>query len=203
MINNKGFAKFEVLTVIVLLICIGAFLLYQVLGGASSQQLSTMRDSASNFAKAVNADSNSFVNSDNVYLDEAIDSGLMNSISSPFGGKCDGSETKYFMNDGTPSVTLKCGKYLINEESVSSIKRSKIYKVSDWTEKELTGSDIEKKELYNCKENGKEIFDDYMEDGYFVYQTNKKYGTSNFYPEDVKDCNIVTKTFYRKIKEVK
>ena len=120
MINNKGFAKFEVLTVIVLLICIGAFLLYQVLSGASSQQLSTMRDSASNFAKAVNADSNSFVNSDNVYLDEAIDSGLMNSISSPFGGKCDGSETRYFMNDGTPSVTLKCGKYLINEESVSS-----------------------------------------------------------------------------------
>ena len=47
------------------------------------------------------------------------------------------------------------------------------------------------------------IFDDYKEDGYFVYQTNKKYGTSNFYPEDVKDCNIVTKTFYRKIKEVK
>ena len=107
------------------------------------------------------------------------------------------------MNDGTPSVTLKCGKYLINEESVSSIKRSKIYKVSDWTEKELTGSDVEKKELYNCKENGKEVFDDYKEDGYFVYQTNKKYGTSNFYPEDVKDCNIVTKTFYRKIKEVK
>ena len=61
----------------------------------------------------------------------------------------------------------------------------------------------EKKELYNCKENGKEVFDDYKEDGYFVYQTNKKYGTSNFYPEDVKDCNIVTKTFYRKIKEVK
>ena len=142
MINNKGFAKFEVLSVIVLLICIGAFLMYQVLGGASSQQLSTMRDSASNFAKAVIADSNSFVNSDNVYLDEAIDSGLMNSISSPFGGKCDGSETRYFMNDGTPSVTLKCGKYLINEENVSNVKKAKIYKVSEWTEKELSCSDV-------------------------------------------------------------
>ena len=51
--NNKGFGKFEVLTVFVLVIAIFAFLMHSVLGGATGQKISTMKDSAISFSKIV------------------------------------------------------------------------------------------------------------------------------------------------------
>lgn len=196
-LNNKGFGKFEVLTVMVLLMVVIAFLLYKTLGGVSSQKLTTFRDNALTFGKTLRSDSTSFNNLDNVYLAEALESGIITSMKSPVGGKCDETESKYFMNEGEPYVTLKCGDYIIDSEPISSVSDATVYKVSEWTTKKLSGDNVEEKTLYNCTDGGKEVFEEYKEDLYFVYEVNTKYGTSVLYPENVTECEVVTKTFYR------
>ena len=130
MMNEKGFGKFEVLTIIVLLLAIFAYLMYSLLGGASKQKINAMKDSAVTFGKTVAGDTNSFPNPDNIYLDEAIENGLMNKIKSPVSrGYCDGSESKFTMINGSVHVTLKCGDYIINEAPIENKADIKVYKV--------------------------------------------------------------------------
>ena len=57
--------------------------------------------------------------------------------------------------------------------------------------------DMEERILYNCKSNGKEMYDRYYEELYFVYEINKKYDTDYYSVSDIKDCELVSKTFYR------
>jgi len=196
--NNKGFGKFEVLTVIVLLLVVFAFIAYKFLGGASSQKLDTMKESAVSFSKAVTVNHNTFHNTENIYLGEVIDEQLIKPIKNPLGkGNCSESESVVHMRNGLPYVTLRCGDYLIDGESISSKKDVDIYKVSNWSEKK-TNDDDEEKTFYNCVDNGKEVFDEYYEDLYFVYQINKKYQTSYFFISHVsKTCEVKEKKMYR------
>ena len=60
--NNNGFGKFEVLTIIVVLLGIGAFVAYRFLGGTPIKKIGTMRDSASTFVKTVVVNYDSFIN---------------------------------------------------------------------------------------------------------------------------------------------
>ena len=202
MMNEKGFGKFEVLTIIVLLLAIFAYLMYSLLGGASKQKINAMKDSAVTFGKTVAGDTNSFPNPDNIYLDEAIENGLMNKIKSPVRrGYCDGSESKFTMINGSVHVTLKCGDYIINEAPIENKADIKVYKVGNWTTNKPSGNNIQEKILYNCTENGKNVFDEYLDEFYFVYKTNDKYSASNYNASDVSECNAVSKTFYRTMVE--
>ena len=73
MINNKGFGKFETLTIIVVLIAVSAFLLYCTLGAADSRNFPKLRADAAYFNKIVFSNLDSFVNEDYITLGVAID----------------------------------------------------------------------------------------------------------------------------------
>lgn len=202
MINNKGFGKFEVLTVFVLIIIVFVFLMHTILCGASEQKFVTMKDSAISFSKVVTTNIESFHNTNKVYLQEAIDEGLMIKIKSPVGqGNCSTSESSVQVVDGKPYVTLLCNNYLIEKVNFSNDVDVDIYEVSNWEEEKKENS--EEKILYNCEENGNLVFPEYFEELYFVYEMNKKYGSNYFSANEVNECNVVSKAFYRIKKDIK
>ncbi len=196
--SNHGFGRFEVLTVIVVLLGIFAYLGYKVVNG-SYHKYETMKDSAINFSKAVTVNFSSFHNSETVYLDEVVDEQLLKKIKSPVSsGYCSGSESVVELIDGMPYVTLRCGNVLIDKVNFSETdQKIDYYKVSNWSEQKKNDTD-EEITLYNCIDNGKEVFDEYYQELYFVYRINKEYETSYYFASSVKSvCQVVSKTFYR------
>ena len=195
--NNKGFMKHELITVILILLVIFAFLFYLFLGGLSKQKVDTMKENAVTFSKTVVANIASFHNIDTVYLGEAIDEKLIEGIKSPVGGgDCSISESKVTFKDGNPLVTLRCGDYLIDSENVNATDKMKIYKVGKWEEKKLENGG--EKTLYNCKKDKKLVYDEYYEELYFVSRINKDNDTEYYFVKDIKDtCEVVSKKFYR------
>ena len=171
---------------------------FSLLGGVSSQKLQTMKDNANSFSRTVANNMNSFHNTENVYLGEAVDEKILKSIKSPVGGGyCSLSESFVHFSDGMPYVTFRCGDYLIENVNFSGNTNFPVYKVSDWKEKK-TNDDDEEKVLYNCKDKGKEIFDEYYEELYFVYLINKKYDTEYYFAVNASAvCQVEKKTFYR------
>lgn len=195
--NNKGFGKFEILTMIVILLAIFAFLAYSFLQKTDSKKLATMKDNAINFSKVTSTNIETFHNINFVYLQEVIDEGLMGNIKRPEGGgNCSTSESYVQVIDNKSYVTLKCGNLLIEKANFAGKSDVDVYEVSDWS-LEKSGEDDEEKVLYNCEENGKELFSEYYEDLYFVYEINKKYHADSYSASDVKNCTVLKKTFYR------
>lgn len=194
--SNKGFGKFEVLTIMVVLLIIFCILSMNLFGGVSKQKIETMKKSATSFTSSVTTNIDTFHNTEKVYLQEVIDEKLIRPIKSPVGGgKCSGADSYVELIDGMPYVTLNCNNVLIEKENFVN-KDINVYKVSKWMSKK-TKDDMEERILYSCKSNGKEIFDRYYEELYFVYEINKKYGTDYYFASNVKDCEVVSKTFYR------
>lgn len=196
--NEKGFGKFEVLTVIVVLLCIFAYLMYNILWGADKQKFSAMKDNAIRVGNIASTNMSSFSNTETVYLDEIIDEGFLKEVKSPFESKyCDTSSSKVQLIDGNTISTLKCDDYIIENLVLSSVDDMKIYKVGKWSEKKSSDKDEEKK-LYNCMKDGKEIYPDYMEELNMVYKVNRDNSTNYYFASDIKDtCQVVEKTFYR------
>ena len=64
--NNKGFAKYEVLTVVAVMIILLAIGFNFIINSANKQKFKTMRSSAQSFANAVAGDTDGF----NVYFNE-------------------------------------------------------------------------------------------------------------------------------------
>jgi len=199
--NSKGFGKFEVLTVIVLLMIVGTFLLYGVIKQSPEEGMKTMKNDAVKFSSAVATNNDTFHNTNFVYLGEVIDEKLIKEIKNPIGrGNCSVSESFVEMINGTATTTLKCGEYLIDRATFAGGEKLKLYKVSDWEEKKSDKSN-DQKTLYNCIENGKEKYPEYYEELYFVYRINQDYGTGHYYVDTVEDCKVVAKTFYREKNE--
>lgn len=194
--NNKGFGKFEILTVLVLMLVVFCILSMNLFGGVSKQKLETMKKSAVSFTNAVTTNIATFHNTETVYLQEVIDEKLISPIKSPVGGgNCSSADSYVELIDGMPYVTLKCNNVLFEKENLVN-SNIKAYKVSDWmTDKKK--DDMEERVLYNCNSKGKEIFDRYYDELYFVYEINKKYGTDYYFASDVEECKVVSKTFYR------
>lgn len=198
--NNKGFGRFEVMTMIVVLLLIFAGAGYSILNGASGQRLSTFKDNALKFSQTVVTNGASFRNTKVVYLDEAIDGKFSNKIKNPLGsGYCDPTESRVNLIDGQSYATLRCGDYLIDQALFKGTDPVPVYKVSEWSETKPKGDNVEEKVLYNCVDNGKELFDTYYEDYYLVYkvfkQFNQEYYTIKSISKSV--CTVTEKTFYR------
>ena len=197
--NNKGFGKFEVLTMIVLMLSLVAYLGYTVLNRSDRAKLKTMKDSAISFSRTVSLNLATFHNLDYVYLDEAVEEQLVKRIKSPISsGYCSESQSFVHMENGEPYVTLKCGDYLIDNVNFSGSREDiPYYKVSEWREEKKSDKD-EERVLYNCVKNGKEMFDEYYDELYFVYLVNKEFGTEHFFSASITDeCKVSSKTFYR------
>lgn len=197
--RNNGMGKFEVLTMIVLLMAIVAYTLWYFISGSDGTKFNTMKKNAVNFSKTVSTNINSFHNTETVYLGEALNEGLLRAVKSPFSGKdCSVSESKVVMDNDLPKVTLKCDNYLIDGVRFSgSYNDVPIYKVTDWSDKKPSG-DYEERELYNCLDGGTEKYPEYYEELYFVSRINEDYGRSHYFASTVDtDCKVVKKTFYR------
>ena len=203
--NNKGFGKFEVLTMIVVLLCIFAFLAYRFLGGASLKKLDTMKNSASNLAKTVIVNRESFYNPSKVFLGEVIDEQLVKDIKNPIGeGNCSHSESYVELGEHNNYVTLQCGDYILDHVDVNKIKDATFYQVGEWTTKK-TNDDDEERVLYNCKESdGKgKYFDEGYDESYFIYQINRMF-TNNYSSIEAINaiCPVEKTTMYRTKVEV-
>ena len=198
MINkkNKGFGKFEVLTLIVLLFGIFAYLMYVLLGGVDKQKFTIMKENAVRLSNTVGTNISSFHNSDVVYLEEVIEEGFLKKIKSPFSsGDCDLLESKVEMVNDKFLVTLKCDDYLIDKASINSLNNINIYKVGEW---ELNKkSNFEEKKLYNCIKDEKEIYPKYKEENLFISHFNKDNNTNFYSINEIQNCTVVDKMFYR------
>lgn len=206
MTNNKGFMKFEVLTMIfifIVAVCGGG---YFILKGAHGQKINIMSSNGLRLSEVVVANISSFKNLNLVYLDEVIKEKLIDNIKNPFGGgNCDVTESRVDMVGGDPYTTLKCGDHLIDKQNIKDIKDVKIHKVSQWQEEKLTGDNVEERIFYNCEKDGKNLYDDYLEEGYLVAKINQDFNTAYYYKNQINgECDtIVEKTFYRTKEEFK
>ena len=200
MMNNKGFMRFEVLTMVFLFIvaiCGGG---YFIIKGANGQKINTMSSNGLRLSEVVVANLDSFKNLNLVYLEEVINEKLMDNIRNPFGGgSCNTAESSVEIVSGEPYTTLKCGNYLIDKQNIKDVNEVKLYKVSEWQEEKLTGDNVEEKLFYNCEKDGKNLYEDYLEDGYLVAKINKDFGTSYYFMNQISsECDkIVEKTLYR------
>lgn len=207
--NNYGFGKFEVATVIVLMFVLIAFLMHCVLGINNSlkEKCKKFRDDAFQFNKTVFTNIDSFKNDRIVYLGEVLEEQLLEKMSSPFSSnQCDVEESKVENKDVSERyVTFRCDDYLIDHELSTDLTSAPIYKVSKWDDNKITGDNVESKELYNCYDGEKEIFDYYLEKDYFVSQINKHYSQNHLDLNTITDdvCKIERKTFYRTKEVVK
>ncbi len=197
--NNRGFAKFEVLTVIVLLAVIITFLLTSVLKAVNNQKFNLMVTDAKNFSKNIVIDT---TDSSVYYLRDAIKDELYDNIRSPFSSNnCDVNESKIEFNGTEKYVTLKCDKYLIYNE-VSSNDNFSIYKVSKWLSSK-NSDNYQKMVGYNCEKDGKKVFKEYYEEANFLNYVNEMYDKEYFSVKDIKECSVVQKTFFRDLKVVR
>ncbi len=199
MMNKKGFAKHEVLTIIALIIIVIAIVLNYIIQSGNKQKFETMKSSAQSFASVVAGNLDGFdVYFNEHYLGEVVDNGLMKNIKNPFdGGVCDINESKVLVIEGKRFVTLKCGDYLIDNQDDSSLDSIIIYKVSEWSDTKSEDSNQEL-EVYNCVVDNKEVFDKYLESTNFLYNVNKKYNQQYNSLESVKgSCEIKSKKIYR------
>ena len=202
--NNKGFGKFEVLTMIVVLLAIFAFLGYRFLSGTNLNKLNAMKKSASNLAKTVIINKESFYNPSKVFLGEAIDEQLFTEVKNPIGeGNCSRSESFVELTDSGNYVTFQCGEYLMDHVSVNDVNEATFYKVGEWSTTKTNDND-EEKVLYNCKENaGGYIFDEHYDESYFIYQINRMFSNSYSSVEAInRACPVEKITMYRTKEEV-
>ena len=203
--NNNGFAKYEVLTVIVLLMLVGTFLLYGVIQQSPKEKIKTLKNDAIKFSNAVSTNNDTFHNTNLVYLGEVIDEKLLREMKNPVGkGNCSRSESFVEMVNGSVVVTLRCGNYLVDKATFAGSLNVPVYTVSDWSDKK-TSSSNDQETLYNCIDKGKEKYPEYYEELYFVYRINQDYGTEYYYADSIQssECKVVAKTFYREKKEYK
>lgn len=198
MINNKGLGKFETLTLVVVLMAIAAFLLYSVLGAAGSKDYSKFRTDAVNFNKSVFSNLDTFKNPDFVTLAEVVSYNLVDDFKSPFSKeKCDKAESFVVSEGSSRYVTLKCDEYLIDNVLANDLDKAQVFKVGEWQEEPINEPNVQTAELYNCDSNGELLLDKYAVGSYLVFQVNKTFGENNYFPESIKSCNVVKKTFYR------
>lgn len=199
--KNKGFGKFEVLTLIVLLFGIFAYLMYVLLDGVDRQKFTVMKENATRFSNIVGTNIASFNNTDIIYLNDAIEEGLMKKLKSPFSSNyCDATESKVEIINGRYLVTLKCDDFLIDKAQVSSLKDIKIYKVGEWNLNK--NKNYEEKKLYNCIRDDKEIYPKYLEEKLLISNINKDMNLNYYSLNEINSCRVVEKIFYRSKEKV-
>ena len=177
--SNKGIGTKEVMIVILLMLSVTAFAMAAILGGADNQKFVTFKENALTFAKTVITNQNSFMNTDIVYLGEAVEEGFIKDINNTMGkGKCDRENSKVVFKDGHVYTTFKCGKYMIDNYEIKKLDDIPVYEVTEWSEKEPTEGDIEEITLYNCYDADKLVFDQYYEENYLIFMVNNMYNES-------------------------
>lgn len=198
--NNRGLGRFETIVVILLVLIIFTVLFKVFVDGAGKKDFKAMRQDAASFGKTVSTNANFYHNSDMVSLGEAIGEKTIEQIKNPVGkGYCDEGESKVVLENDKYLITLRCGEYLIEKAPLNAVDTAPIYEVSDWKDEKTEGADTA--EVYNCEVNGKEVYNDYYDELYFVYKVNQDNATSYYNANSVNStCQVLKKEVYREKK---
>lgn len=198
----RSFGEFATIFLLLVLVALG--LMFWILKNGSSAKYKSLTNNAIRFSDVVGVNLSSFPNERLVFLEEVVDGGYMSNIKSPFStNNCDIMKSYVEIDSTKKFVTLVCDKYVLKNYSAGDTD-IELYEVGDWKDTKKNDSD-EEATLYNCVDlNGNNVFDDYYEEKYFLYEMSKKY---NSYYDDVSTinnsyCTIDSKTVYRTTKKV-
>ena len=202
-INKKGFSKAEfmiLLAVLAILIAVGSKLALD-----SSKSYGSFKTLANNFANAVaRYKDKAIIPKDEYNLYETSKNGYIDELTSPFDKnvKCDKYESYVNIKDSSKkSIVLVCGDYLV--EAVQG-DYYKVYEISSWSEnkdEEHNDGDV----LYNYKQNGNLILDDYVQPKTLIGLYSEKTGKNISSVNDIKSSSteLVSKILYREKKLLK
>ena len=205
-LNNKGFGKKETM------IC----LLVVILGIVGVLYFTTEADDSTKFSKFVRLakefgeeagvvrDSEGAIYEKRVYLYDVINLGYEDRYTSPFdpNQECNIYESKIEMEDRSIYISMLCSEYYIYRAQ-STEEDFTIYKVTEWTDQKLTGSNVQTTTFYNYTVDGVEQFDTYYNEKEFLVEYTKKTGYKSMYIGNLRpEHTLVQKTYYRTIEEV-
>ena len=194
-VNNKGWGSYEFLTVVVVCLIL-TIILFVVFRLIDDEKFQVFKYNARTIGiNAIDYQINS--DFDTVYLYELVDDGYVTKMKNAFSGDkyCDLYESKVEFTDNAKKVTLRCGEYLIYEQDVAD-EDYDIYKITDWSSKEMKGDNIDENTVYNIIVDGKEIFNEYYEEELFIKQVMAKYG------KEYSSLNKIKKAYDVKEEEV-
>lgn len=195
--KEKGFSASELLTISLVVLVVAAIFLVIAMQSSYDDKYHVFQYSATQFG--VNATGFQFEDTkEEIFLKDLIDSEAISPIKNPFHEPkyCDTANSKVRFDNDKKYVTLKCGEYLIEEQSVSD-KKFTIYKVTEWKE-EKKHDDDQERILYNYIKDGKDGFTEFYEKNMFLYAFNTEHGTDYWSVEGIPtEYGVYTKTFYR------
>ena len=197
--SKLGKGNYEFLTVAVTCLIVSAIFLFIVLSNSEREKIQVFKYNAKTVGiNAVNY--NNETSDDVVYLYELINNNLVTKIKNNFSGDeyCDTYESKVVFTEDSKKVTLRCGEYLIYNQDITD-DDYKIYKVSNWSYKKISGNNVEKLKVYGLIKNRKNLLGNYYEKDLFIKLVADNYGSKYYSLDSIeKDYNISEKTIYRK-----
>ena len=208
-LNNKGFSLREFILVLLIVTIASVFFLNMFFKANKDLPNQNFRNLAKDFAyRSTSLRDQDVRYAYKVYLYDAIEHNIISPIYSPYKKteKCDLYESKVIFDDSNGrKVTLKCSNYLIfNENGFGDPSSFTIYKVSKWTDKELTGSNVQKQKFYNYSVNGNMILDRFMIEREFLDAYSKKSGQNilDISQVDKSKFQLEEKMYYRTMDQV-
>lgn len=200
--DSKGLVLPELLAIIAFVAVVFALIAYVAFKDGNKRKYEVFAQNARDFATKVSNYRDEYIKFyDVIYLDDIVSDNYIKPFKNPFsgGGTCNLYESKVVtVSSNERYVTLRCGDYLIDSQAVSS-GNYKVYKVSEWQEKIGASLEAESAKLYNYKKNGKLVLEDYVVEKEFIalYNKNELKNVSSMSDINLKEYNVITKTFYR------
>lgn len=204
-LNNRGNGRKEMMLVLLIIFAGLAFGLYKIIGNNEITQIANFKRLAASFIdEAGRLRDNEILYEEKVYLYDTIELNYIDEMNSPFtfGESCDIYESKIEMEDRKVFLTFKCSEYYIYHQQTT--EEYTIFKVSEWTDQKLTGDNVQTAKFYNYTVNDIEVLDDYYIEKEFLVEYNRRSGYKTNFIENMKAGHeLVSKTYYRTLEEVK
>lgn len=206
-IDNKGFGKIELITMlglIAVLLAIGAKLAAD--SGSNYRNFKTL---SVNFAKNVSMYKDMYTKNDNVYyLYELIEKGYSEELTNPMDSsqKCDIYESYVDATQtNNKKVNLLCGSYLVVGTQNDGYE---VYKISEWSETK-NGNSNDSDVLYNYTKDEKLMLTEYLTFHHFLnkyFENEESVITNPFDVNSKEGQKLLMKNVYREktlVKELK
>lgn len=205
-LNNKGFGKKETMICLLLVIIGMVAVLYFTTEADDSAKFTKFVRLAKEFGEeaGVVRDSEGAIYEQRVYLYDVISLGYDDRYASPFDKEqeCNIYESKIEMEDRSIYISMLCSEYYIYR-ALSTEEDFAIYKVSEWTDQKLTGSNVQTATFYNYTVDGEEQLDKYYNEKEFMVKYTEKSGYRSTYIGNLRpEHTLVQKTYYRTMEEV-
>lgn len=206
-INNRGFGKVELMTMIgliAILLAIGSKMAVD-----SGKSYGSFKKIANSFANNVAMYKDKYPKDSNIYyLGEIIEKGYSSELKNPLDASqyCDIYDSYVEIPQANnKKVKLSCGDYIVEGTQNQTYY---VYEISDWSETKTDKSN-DTDVFYNYKKDGEVMLDEYVSSSTFVALYFQKSGIVIKNPFDIKGkegLELLTKKVYREktlVKELK